>query len=181
MLGASCELITQTYLHIACESRAHFLNIPQCWVWVRISLLKHTSMLGASRELITQTYLNVGWESWAHYSNVPQCWVPLAAQPGGCPRETSWPAAGYTWRHKKQWPYYYSYEPHDAMTPDTIRTYCKIYQARTRGEGGWGGRTTPRPPLHLTTACHLHIVFTSTNLDFYILECKNWHHIQSNL
>ena len=42
----------------------------------------------------------------------------------------------------------------------------------------------PRPPhthTHLTTACHLHFVFTSTNLDFYILEGKNWHHIQSNL
>ena len=52
------------------------------------------------------------------------------------------------------------------------------------GGGGRGGRTTPTPPptpLHLTTACHLHIVFTSTNLDFYILECKNWHHIQSNV
>ena len=45
--------------------------------------------------------------------------------------------------------------------------------------GGRGGRTTPPippdtpPPPHLTTACHLHIVFISTNLDFYTLECKN--------
>ena len=40
------------------------------------------------------------------------------------------------------------------------------------GGGGRGGRTTPARPLYLTTACHLHIVFTSTNLDFYILEWK---------
>ena len=49
-------------------------------------------------------------------------------------------------------------------------------QARTRGGGSRGSDDPPPPPTpppHLTTACHLHIVFTSTNLDFYILECKN--------
>ena len=45
-------------------------------------------------------------------------------------------------------------------------------QARTCGGGGSRGSDDPPPP-HLTTACHLHIVFTSTNLDFDILECKN--------
>ena len=70
------------------------------------------------------------------------------------------------------------YDLPDRHTGEKVSDW-DLYQALTQGEGSRGSEDPP--PLHLTTACHLHIVFTSTNLDFYILECKNWHHIQSNL
>ena len=52
------------------------------------------------------------------------------------------------------------------------------------GGGGEGDGDPPPPPTPTTSNYRVppaHRFHKYTNLDFYILECKNWHHIQSNL